>query len=233
MTGIIGDIHGCFYTLNELVKKIGEKYPGIPLYSVGDLVDRGMYSCDVIDFIISQNIQFTPGNHDYMFYYFMKHPTTVFASSWLYNGYENTLKSYEDRYEKIGEHLEYIKSAPLYFNLDDCFISHAGISKYFLEELGASPLDDIEKLEKLILDELESEAGILWTRSELLNLGKLQVVGHTRKNEIMSDEKNNAVYIDTSAYAGNELSAVIVDNSKVIDTIAVSTNEKDIPFLDF
>lgn len=233
MIGIIGDIHGCFNTLSELVRDIRKKYTDIKLYCVGDLVDRGNFSCEVIDFIQKEQISFTPGNHDYMFYYFMKHPSSLFASSWLYNGYENTLKSYEDRYEKLGEHLEIIKSAPLYYNLDDCFISHAGISIALKGKLGKNPVSDIEKFDKAILNNLESESGILWTRDELLNLGKLQVVGHTRKEEIQLNEKNNTVYIDTSAYAGIKLSAIVVDKGKIIDTFSVPTKSEDIPYLDF
>lgn len=232
MIGIIGDIHGCFNTLSELVQNIRDKYPGIQLYSVGDLVDRGNFSCEVIEFIRKERILFTPGNHDYMFYYFMKNPGSIFASSWLYNGYEYTLKSYEDRYEKLGEHLNIIKSAPLYFNLRECFISHAGISVYFKNELEENPLMDLSRLDNLLLDNLESENGILWTRDELLDLGKLQVVGHTRKDQIQFNSFNNSVYIDTSVYAGNKLSAIIVEDSEVVDTLSVPTYSEDIPYLD-
>jgi serine/threonine protein phosphatase 1 len=233
MIGIIGDIHGCFYTLSELVRDIRKKYAGIKIYCVGDLVDRGNFSFEVIDFIQKEQINFTPGNHDYMFYYFMKNPSSLFASAWLYNGYENTLRSYEDRYEKLGEHLELIKSAPLYYNLEDCFISHAGISVAFKGKLGKNPISDIEKLDKSIINNLESESGILWTRDDLLDLGKLQVVGHTRKDEIEFNEKNNSVYIDTSAYSGIKLSTIIVEKGKIMDTLSVSTKSEDIPSLDF
>ena len=41
MVAVIGDIHGCFKTLKKLVEEVRKKYPEIPLYCVGDLVDRG------------------------------------------------------------------------------------------------------------------------------------------------------------------------------------------------
>ncbi len=228
MIAVIGDIHGCFNTLKKLVKKIWDKYPGVPLYSVGDLVDRGNFSCEVVEYIISEGIKFTPGNHDYMFYYFIHHPSSGLGSAWLYNGYESTMDSYKERYEKIGEHLEIIRSAPLYYNLDDCFISHAGISVYFKNRLPENILDNIQKLEQVISDELGTEEGILWTRSKLLNLGKLQVVGHTRKKEVEYNKENRTVYIDTSVYAGNKLSAIIVEKNKILDTISVPTESSDL-----
>ncbi|HKI78509.1 MAG TPA: metallophosphoesterase family protein [Ignavibacteriaceae bacterium] len=233
MVGIIGDIHGCYNTLFELVKQIRQKYPNIELYSVGDLVDRGKFSYEVVDYVRKEKIKFTPGNHDYMFYYFMKKPVSALANSWLYNGYETTMQSYEDKYDKLGEHLDVIIEAPLYYDLNDCFISHAGISSAFEKKLSPKVLKDKEKLNEIILDNIDSEEGILWTRNKLLNLGKLQVVGHTRKPDILIEETSNVVYIDTSAYTGNKLSAIIVENSKIIEILSVPSNTEDLSFMYF
>jgi len=228
MIAIIGDIHGCFNTLKNIVKKIKEKYPAIQIYSVGDLVDRGKYSFEVIDFIKSEKIIFTPGNHDYMFYYFVNYPLSQMGSSWIYNGYENTIASYENRFDKIAEHLELIINAPIFLNLQDCFISHAGISKYYESKFPKNFRDNLELMSEIVKNDLTSPEGILWTRSELLDIGKLQVVGHTRKEEITYQKSNNVVYIDTSIYAGNKLSAIIVDQNKIVDEISVPTIKEDL-----
>ena len=75
---------------------------------------------------------------------------------------------------------------------------------------------------------ITSEHGILWTRDELLNLGKLQIVGHTRKQDVTYQKWNNVAYIDTSAYTCNKLSAVIVDGGEIIAKHSVPTSNKDI-----
>ena len=229
MVAVIGDIHGCFNTLKKLVEEVRSKYPAISIYSVGDLVDRGNFSSEVIDYIVAEGIKFTPGNHDYMFYHFVYQPFSGMGTAWLYNGYETTMSSYNDKYEKMNEHLEIIKKAPLYFNLKDCFICHAGISDFLKRKLAKDVLEDIEKLDKVILEELETDDGILWTRNKLLDLGKLQIVGHTRKNEVEYNKENNTAYIDTSVYTHNKLTAVIVEESKIIDTISVPTISDDLP----
>ena len=72
MVAVIGDIHGCLNTLKDLVYRIRQKYPAINIFSVGDLVDRGNFSYEVIEFIIEEKINFTAGNHDLMFYYFFE-----------------------------------------------------------------------------------------------------------------------------------------------------------------
>jgi serine/threonine protein phosphatase 1 len=228
MVAVIGDIHGCYFTLRELFDKVKGKYPSIKVYSVGDLVDRGNFSYEVIEFIKSQGIRFTPGNHDYMFYYYIKQLHNKMAEAWLYNGYEKTIESYGRHNEEVSKHLDLIMRAPLYFNLKDCFISHAGISKYYESILPEYYQSDLSILENFIRNDLDKSDSILWARGELLNIGKLQVVGHTRRNEVEYKKENNVVYIDTSVYLMNKLSAVIIEDNVVIDILSVRTKAKDI-----
>jgi serine/threonine protein phosphatase 1 len=228
MIAVIGDIHGCYFTLKNLIAGIKEKYPGIKLFSVGDIVDRGKHSFEAFELVISENIKFTPGNHDYMFYHFIHHPESEIGQIWIYNGSEPTINSYSNRVETMYTHLDIIIKAPLFFNMQDCFISHAGISTYFKSRLPRNVLDNEEQLNKIIKDSLMSDRGILWTRDSLLDIGKLQVVGHTRQREVVYQQSNNVVYVDTSVYTGNKMSAVIVERNKVLDTISVPTEPRDI-----
>jgi len=47
-TFVIGDVHGCFYTLMDLVKKLPKNSEMI---FTGDLCDKGFYSKEVIEFV--------------------------------------------------------------------------------------------------------------------------------------------------------------------------------------
>ena len=228
MIAVIGDVHGCFHTLRELVERIRRDYPGIQIYCVGDLVDRGNFSFETVEFVINEGLICTSGNHDFMFYYFITDPDNDRGKSWVFNGYETTLASYSNRQDKIDEHLNYIINLPLYFNLSDCFISHAGVSSYFKKDLTSDPLNDEDKFEEVIKENLDNEHGIIWNREQLMDLGKLQIVGHTRQENVNHLKFNNAAYIDTSVYTGNKLSAVIVEEGKIIDTLHVKTFLQDI-----
>lgn len=228
MVAVIGDIHGCFNTLKKLYALILKKYPDIPVCCVGDLVDRGKFSFEVVEFVRKNKITFTPGNHDYMFYYFIKHPSSPLGRSWIYNGSETTLDSYSNRFGEMNKHLHYIIKAPLILDLTDCFITHAGISGYYSRKLGKHPLSDKQKLLNLIEKDLNSEHGILWTRDKLLNLGKLQVVGHTRFEDVFYDSASDAVYIDTAACSGNKLSALIINENNIVDKLSILTEPTDI-----
>lgn len=228
MVAVIGDVHGCYYTLKQLVEKIKNKYPDIKIYCVGDLVDRGNNSFEVIEFVVSEKILFTIGNHDFMFYSNMRDPFSLMAKSWNYNGAETTLASYKDKLEQMDEHLDVIINSPLFFNLDDCFISHAGISKSFNDKLPENFLSDDAFLTDLLSNNLYDQNSIIWARGDLLNIGKLQVVGHTHRKEVYFDRDANAVYIDTTAYGNNKLTAVIVDQNRIVDSLESKTVIDDV-----
>ena len=228
MIAVISDIHGCVNTLKKLVKEVEKKYPKIPIYSVGDLVDRGNFGYNVVEYVISKKIKFVPGNHELMFYHFMKNPFSDMGRNWIYNGYETTILSYDGHHNKIEKHLKLIEDAPMYFDLEDCFISHAGIASDFKKDIIKKGKLDIKSLDEVVKENLMSENSIVWTRSQLVNFGKLQIVGHTRKDDIQFDKTSNALYIDTSAYSGNKLTAVIIDKNKMVDKIQEFTDEKDL-----
>ncbi|MCH7516636.1 MAG: serine/threonine protein phosphatase [Bacteroidetes bacterium] len=228
MVAVIGDIHGCYNTLKLLFEEIKTRFPGVPIYSVGDLVDRGKFSFEVVEFIKENEIVFTAGNHDLMFYYFFTKPSHPIAKAWIYNGSETTMDSYSDHMDIVRDHLSFIIKAPLFLDLEDCFISHAGISSYYKKIFKTDILNTPAELTDLLNDELNSQHGIIWNRDVLLNLGKLQIVGHTIQQDVNYDEKSNALYIDTSAFTGNKLSAVVVEQNKLIDTISIETRKEDL-----
>ena len=61
MTYIIGDVHGNFQTLKALISKLPKNSE---IIFVGDLVDRGLNSKEVIEFIRINNYKCVLGNHE-------------------------------------------------------------------------------------------------------------------------------------------------------------------------
>jgi len=228
MVTVIGDIHGCYNTFLSLLEKVKTSYPNIETYCVGDLVDRGKFGYEVIHYIQNSEIKFTPGNHDYMFYHFFKDPESIFARTWVFNGSETTMESYDDHEEAIFKHLEYIKCQPLFYNLNDCFISHAGVSEKYSHILPKNVPVDFKILEEYIYSDKISDSGILWNRDSLMNIGKLQVFGHTKHQKIIFNEDSLSVNIDTGASYGNKLSAIVVHNNEIVDTFEEFTHIDDL-----
>jgi len=58
---IIGDIHGCYDELMELIDGVE---PDREIISVGDLTDRGPASDKVLVWVLENGIRFSLGNHD-------------------------------------------------------------------------------------------------------------------------------------------------------------------------
>ncbi len=230
MVAVIGDVHGCINTLTELYNQIKKKYPETEVFCVGDLVDRGNFSAETIDFCQEREIKCCLGNHDLMFLSYFKDPSSVMGRSWLYNGHLSTLSSYKDRPMSLEPHLDFIEKLKLFYNTPDCFICHAGVSvtyKKFFDEYKLDGSDD-DLIQKVFNRELESETSVLWVRSNYLKLDKLQIVGHNRKFEVLYDKDNQIYFIDTGCAYGNKLTGLIVDNNNVIDKLEVPVFSEDL-----
>ncbi len=231
MVGVIGDIHGCYYTLRDLAAAVRDKYENIDIYCVGDIVDRGLHSLPVVSYCITNNIKVTLGNHDCMFLYAFKYPKHPYFGSWILNGNYETINSYSWEQEKLREHLNFIDSFPLFYNLEDCFISHAGVSINYGNVLKDCVNWDNDKWTRFFANDINDD--IFWNRSKLFNIGKLQVVGHTKYEEVTFDKKSNGLYIDTGACGSNKLSCVIIEKGKWIDTLSSKTNILDLCQVEF
>jgi serine/threonine protein phosphatase 1 len=62
---VIGDVHGEYDTLSKLLKKIPT---GSEIVFVGDLIDRGKHSSDVVELVRKNNYKVVLGNHELMFF---------------------------------------------------------------------------------------------------------------------------------------------------------------------
>lgn len=61
---VVGDIHGCFYELQDVLNQVRFDEAKDRLYSVGDLVDRGDYSKIVLEIATSSWFYPVLGNHE-------------------------------------------------------------------------------------------------------------------------------------------------------------------------
>ena len=107
---VIGDVHGFSLTLRSLVEKI-DSQEGDYVVLLGDLIDRGPNSYDVVQFAKnSDNIVCVKGNHEKMMIETfslqdLESPKMDLAT-WLYNGGLATATSYINAYtDKTGNEL--------------------------------------------------------------------------------------------------------------------------------
>ena len=196
---IIGDIHGCYDRLIALMDKINIDLDSEKLVFVGDYIDRGPDSYEVVDYLINlkkkyPDIIFIKGNHEDML---DKYLSETDRFTYLINGGQQTLESYSRHYKPTDgslipeSHLEFFKSLVLYHETDHYIFVHAGLRKNV-------PL------------EKQKPEDLLWIRKNFIqsnyDFGKQVVFGHTPLPEPLLQP--NKIGIDTGAVYGNKLTCV-------------------------
>jgi serine/threonine protein phosphatase 1 len=126
----IGDIHGHYDGLMSLLEAVS---PGVSdqIYFVGDLIDRGPKSYQVVEFIRNSPYQCVLGNHEQLLLEAFPKGETHMPTfqGWLYSGGQATLSSYAS-VDDLFEHLHWIKTLPFYLDLGDIWLVHAGVNPH-------------------------------------------------------------------------------------------------------
>jgi serine/threonine protein phosphatase 1 len=98
------------------------------VYFLGDLIDRGPKSCDVVEFVRQNNHTCILGNHENLLLDALLddgvHPPALQA--WLYSGGQATVSSYKS-VDHLLEHRDWIRTLPTHLDLGDIWLAHAGV----------------------------------------------------------------------------------------------------------
>jgi len=121
-TYVIGDVQGCYHSLQKLLETIEFSCNTDTLWFVGDLVNRGPQSREVIEFIsnLGKNAISLLGNHDFylLALYYLAWPVRP----------THTLNALLDS-PKIDHYIEWLLQCPL-VHIDEtkgCAMIHAGL----------------------------------------------------------------------------------------------------------
>ena len=220
----VGDIHGRNDLLARLHARITEDARSLAagvrpiVVYLGDYVDRGLHSREVIDLLLDQPLagfeaHYLKGNHDQQLLDFLSVPAS--GANWMRYGGDATLYSYGVRFPKdqprefhlklmsdqlreiIPErHLAFFQALKLTYEAGDYLFVHAGIHP-----------------EKRMED--QSVEDMLWIREEFLesdaDLGKVVVHGHSVTD--LPEVRENRIGVDTGAVFSNRLSCLVLEGS--------------------
>ncbi|GAB5522451.1 MAG: metallophosphoesterase family protein [Roseivirga sp.] len=193
---IIGDIHGCYHSFRALLENWDSKKE--TLVCVGDYIDRGNFSPEVIETCKSLQLEyrertvFLKGNHELLM---QSHLEEGYNGTWLQHGGQGTLDQFFNLNTDPYQSLEWIRSLPVFYETAQLMVTHAGVTHTDYPFFQNNP------------------DGVLWTRGPLKHLNKLQVHGHT---PLMAEapaytEAGNSWNIDTGACYGHGLTGLKVD----------------------
>lgn len=131
----ISDIHGCYLPFYELVVRRIDLKKTDQLILLGDFIDRGYHSKEVLDFIIELNkkgfnvIPLT-GNHEQLL--LEAYRNSEMLPLWLMNSGETTLMSFgiKDIRDINPLYISFFKSLKFYISAGDYLFVHAGFNDY-------------------------------------------------------------------------------------------------------
>ena len=211
---ITGDIHGDLPRLVSLIKKVARDFreEEDTMIFLGDYIDRGPYSYEVIDFLIelSQTVKtvFLKGNHEDMLEKYMMGESG--GDVYLINGGTATIESYKRNMGSFTipvHHELFFRNLKLYFETDDFIAVHAGLHPR---------LEGVEH---------QLEHDMLWIRDTFFKSKrkwrKTVIFGHTpasimtRKKGITIDENRNIIGIDNGVIFGNDLACIRWPDKKI------------------
>ena len=204
-TIVVGDIHGCYDELMELLEKV-DLAEDDRVVSVGDLITKGPKSREVLElFMTDARFSTVIGNHD-------------LALRRRWNGEDIELKpaQREAHKELKGEknaYASFLNRSPFIIDLDTHLVVHAGLRPNV--ELYSQTTGDLTRLRTLGPDR-ESEIGMPWYH--VYDGEKVVLFGHWPSPEPRRGRK--AIGLDTGCVYGYSLTAYIIETDEFVSVQA-------------
>lgn len=204
-TIVIGDIHGCYDELTELLEK-AEVGKNDRIVSVGDLISKGPKSREVLElFMTDARFSSVLGNHD-------------LALRRRWNGEDVDLKRSQKKTHKElkGEkeaYVNFLNRLPFIIDLDTHLVVHAGLRPNV--ELCSQTTGDMTRMRTLGGDR-ESDKGTPWYH--VYHGDKIVLFGHWPASEPRRGKK--AIGLDTGCVYGFNLTAYIIETDGFVSVPA-------------
>lgn len=121
---IIGDVHGCFRTLQGLLSKLPKDANASNIVFLGDLIDRGPENRKVINFVRDGGYDCVKGNHEDLMirdlFNTREYNSPIHMGAWCVNGGDKTLQEYNTP-DELQADVDYLDGLPshLIFDIED------------------------------------------------------------------------------------------------------------------
>jgi calcineurin-like phosphoesterase family protein len=199
-TIVVGDVHGCHFELMALLEEIGARDTDRLIF-VGDLITEGPASREVLHFVRERRkCESVLGDHERTFLRLCRGEDVELEQAHL--------RTIAELGHDVGPYMEWISGFPLYIDLGDFLVVHAGIRPGLpLERQSAEDLTGLRSL----------KSGAPWFNQYC---GKKTVIfGHTIFAAPLIRE--NAIGINTGCVYGGSLTAVVLPGRRLVSVPAV------------
>lgn len=201
-TIIIGDVHGCLAELENLLKKVDYRPQKDQLIFVGDLINKGPHSLEVLQKVLNLQAEVIMGNHEFGFLQHLKDGSYP-------------LKEFFHLKEQMGKHLKFWKNwltqRPVYIEKEHFLVVHAGLApNQHPAQTSPRILMNIRTWDGTG-ENLNNPKDPAWF--DLHKPSKLVVFGHWAKQGLVL--KKNIIGLDTGCVYGNKLSALLLPEQTI------------------
>lgn len=232
----ISDCHGRYDLLVKLLRVAESRFPDHRLIFLGDMIDRGPDSFQVVDTIKklteTKGAVALLGNHEDMMLEYARKRWVDRDDIWMHNGGHKTVDSYGSATRLYGNakfftafgktHHAWMERLPLYFETDEVWISHAPIPQ---DKRLRNRRSDFRIDKQLLVWATHHEYGGT-EESFAYDHGKLAVCGHVHAlfDRIMSHriyrtpgaDHDKIIYADSGAgcFHAAPLTGVVIEDGK-------------------
>ncbi len=201
-TLIVGDVHGCFYELMTLLKKVNYSSSKHQLILVGDLINKGPYSLKTLQFAYENQIQCVIGNHELKFIRYIE------------KGLQLPPKLEQLKKEMgadLKKWLDYINSWSTFIEKENFLVVHAGlVPEQHPSQSRAEQLANIRHWDGENM--CSQNKGHPW--HEYYKSEKLVVYGHWARQGVL--QKSNSLCLDSGCVYGRQLTGVLLPSKTLI-----------------
>lgn len=203
-TLIVGDVHGCFDELLELLWRCDYTMGRDRLILLGDLINKGPKSLEVLRFARDNSVEVILGNHELAFLQFIKAESQYATPQ---------LKTLRDQMgDRLPEWVDWIQNWPTFLEEEDFLVVHAGLVPNRPPE--ATPLEILTNLRTW--DNQNQRMGLPhhtpWYH--LYDEDKLVVYGHWAVQGL--NVRVNTIGLDDGCVYGRTLCALILPERRIV-----------------
>lgn len=213
---VIGDVHGMADPFLRLLDLLAQEAPGARVICVGDLIDRGERSAEVLAVARQRELEVILGNHEEMLLRFLEAPERE-GARWLRNGGLQTLASFgiggvtaSAAPERMAEARDALRAAlgpagELWFQGLPRLIVSGNVA---VSHAGADPWRPISQ---------QVPAALSWGHADFGQRVRTDGIWVVHGHVVVPAPRaeNGVISIDTGAYAGGPLSAALIAEGQI------------------
>ena len=213
-TFVVGDVHACFKEFLSLLEKVNYKASTHRLILVGDVVNRGPQSLEMLQWIKSHDVELIRGNHEQSFIQGLRKKTSL--SSVL-------VKLKKEMGKDLNQWLVWLEALPFYIEEKDFLVVHAGLVP------GEHPKDSDPRLLMNIRtwdgqgEDIKNNLNPAWY--SYYKGKKLVIYGHWANQGLKL--RKNTIGLDSGCVYGHKLSGVLLPERTVFQVPAIKNYYRD------